>query len=85
MRRVLKPEGRVLAVEFGLAKRERKGLLSHLHRHGHVKLPDMINLLSEAGLNPIENGAVGIRDLYFVLAKSDSESLRRTDRTHETT
>ena len=34
MRRVLKPGGRVLAVEFGLPAREQKGLLAHFHRHG---------------------------------------------------
>ena len=69
MRRVLKPGGRVLAVDFGLAARERKGLLAHFHRHGHVKLPDIIDLLNEAGLHSVESGAVGIRDLQFVLAK----------------
>ena len=69
MRRVLKPGGRVLAVDFGLAAREQKGLLAHFHRHGSVKLPDMIGLLSEAGLNSVGSGAVGIRDLQFVLAK----------------
>ncbi len=69
MRRVLKPGGRVLAVDFGLAAREQKGLLAHFHRHGSVKLPDIIGLLSEAGLNSVESGAVGIRDLQFVLAK----------------
>jgi len=80
MRRVLKPGGRVLAVDFGLATRERKGILAHFHRHGHVKLPDMISLLSEAGLNSIESGAVGIRDLQFVVAVPDTNSLGPTDR-----
>src|SRR5437667_3401470 len=74
MRRVLKPGGRVLAVEFGLAAREQKGLLAHFHRHGHVKLSDIISLLSEAGLNSVESGAVGIRDLQFVLARAPSVS-----------
>jgi len=74
MRRVLKPGGRVLAVEFGLAAREQKGLLAHFHRHGHVKLSDIISLLSEAGLNIVESGAVELRDLQFVLAKVSSVS-----------
>jgi SAM-dependent methyltransferase len=69
MRRVLKPGGRVLAVEFGLGAREQKGFLAHFHRHGHVKLSDIISLLSEAGLKIVESGSVGIRDLQFVLAK----------------
>jgi ubiquinone/menaquinone biosynthesis C-methylase UbiE len=68
IRRVLKPGGRVLAVDFGGPARHRRGLFAHVHRHGHVNLPDMIALLSEAGLNMVESGAVGLRDLKFVLA-----------------
>ena len=68
MRRVLKPGGRVLAVDFGEPSRKRRGLLAHLHRHGHVKLRDIAAVLSEAGLNTVESGAVGIKDLQFVLA-----------------
>jgi len=68
MRRVLKPSGRVLVVEFGSPARERQGVLAHFHRHGHVKLADIVGLLSEAGLGIVEVGSVGIRDLQFVLA-----------------
>jgi ubiquinone/menaquinone biosynthesis C-methylase UbiE len=68
IRRVLKPGGRVLAVDFGDPARHRRGLFAHVHRHGHVTLTDMIALLSEAGLNMVESGAVGLRDLQFVLA-----------------
>jgi ubiquinone/menaquinone biosynthesis C-methylase UbiE len=68
MRRVLKPGGRMLAVDFSASARERTGLFAHLHRHGHVNLPDMIALVAEAGLNVVESGAVGIRNLQFVLA-----------------
>jgi ubiquinone/menaquinone biosynthesis C-methylase UbiE len=72
MRRVLKPGGRVLAVDFGSAAEERKGLFAHFHRHGHVNLRDIIAVISEAGLNIVESGAVGIRDLQFVLAMAPS-------------
>lgn len=68
IRRVLKPGGRVLAVDFGGTGRKKKGLLAHFHRHGYVKLPDIIAVLSEAGLKVVESGAVGISDLHFVLA-----------------
>jgi ubiquinone/menaquinone biosynthesis C-methylase UbiE len=70
IRRVLKPGGRVLAVDFGGADQERKTLFGRLHRHGYVKLPDIIAVLSEAGLNSVESGAVGISDLHFVLAEA---------------
>ena len=70
IRRVLKPGGRVLAVDFEVSARERTGVLAHFHRHGHVDLRDMIAVLSEAGLNRVESGAMGLRDLQFVLATS---------------
>ncbi|HEY3038034.1 MAG TPA: class I SAM-dependent methyltransferase [Pyrinomonadaceae bacterium] len=68
MRRVLKPGGRVLAIDFATSG-EKKGLLAHLHRrHGSVKLHDIIGVLSQAGLNIVESGAVGVKDIQFVLA-----------------
>jgi ubiquinone/menaquinone biosynthesis C-methylase UbiE len=74
MRRVLKPGGRVLAVDFGGPARVRRCLLAHFHRHGHVNLRDIIAVLSEAGLNMVESGAVGIGDLQFVLAATPSRA-----------
>ena len=66
--RVLKPGGRVLAVDFE-APPQRKGLLAHLHRrHGHVSLPDLVDTLTEAGLKSVESGEMGMRDLQYVLA-----------------
>jgi ubiquinone/menaquinone biosynthesis C-methylase UbiE len=89
MRRVLRPSGRVLAVDFGLAARERKGPFAHFNRHGYLKLRDIIGLLSEAGLNNVESGAVGFRDLQFVLAKaspaSDNGALQSNVRSSQTT
>ena len=68
MRRVLKPGGRVLVVDFG-GNTAKKSLLDHFHRrHGHVAQSDILALLGEAGLKIIESGAVGVRDLHFVLA-----------------
>jgi len=68
MRRVLKPGGRALAVDFGGAAQEKKTIFGRLHRHGFVSLRDIITVLSESGLNSVESGAVGISDLQFVLA-----------------
>jgi ubiquinone/menaquinone biosynthesis C-methylase UbiE len=60
MRRVLKPGGRVLAVDFGENIAKKKSLLDHFHRrHGHVALSDILALLGGAGLKIIESGAVG--------------------------
>ena len=69
IRRVLKPGGRVLVVDFEGMADEKRTLLSHFHRpHGHVRLNDIVELLKEAGLNTIESGPLGIRDLQFALA-----------------
>jgi ubiquinone/menaquinone biosynthesis C-methylase UbiE len=68
MRRVLKPDGRVLVVDFG-GRDQRRDRFAHFHqRHGHVKPAEVIALLNAAGLNVFESGAVGIKDLHFALA-----------------
>ncbi|HTM38662.1 MAG TPA: methyltransferase domain-containing protein [Terriglobales bacterium] len=72
IRRVLKPDGRVLAVDFEGFSEQRRSLLSHLHRpHGHVGVRDIEKLLSGAGLKPVESGPLRIRDLHFVLARPE--------------
>jgi len=70
VRRVLKPGGRVLAVDFARPAEGRRGLLDHFHHHGYVNLSDLIALLIAAGLNIVESGALGIGDLQFALAAS---------------
>lgn len=67
VRRVLKPDGRLLVVDFGAPQR-RSGFLAHFHRHGHVDPREIIRLLDERGLRPVESGPVGISSLQFVLS-----------------
>jgi ubiquinone/menaquinone biosynthesis C-methylase UbiE len=67
--RVLKPQGRVLVVDFGTPQRQ-SGFLAHFHRHGYVDPREIITLLNEAGLRSTERGPVGISSLQFVLAVS---------------
>jgi len=40
------------------------------HRHGHVDLSQIVALLEGAGFDPLESGAVGMKDLHFALAVS---------------
>ncbi len=73
IRRVLKPGGRALVVDFEGFSDQKRTFLSHFHRpHGHVSARDINTLLSEAGLKTIDSGPVGIRDLQFVLAAAPS-------------
>ena len=68
MRRVLKPGGRVLVVDFGVSVKK-NSLVGRLHRrHGSVKLDDIISILSKAGFDIVESGAMGMKDIQFVLA-----------------
>lgn len=68
MRRVIKPDGRIVAVDFATPAGERKGTLARFHRHGHTTPNDIVQLLSGAGLSVKEIGAVGVVDLQFVIA-----------------
>jgi ubiquinone/menaquinone biosynthesis C-methylase UbiE len=70
MGRVLKPGGRLLAVDFAGASRAGRGPLAHFHRHGHVEPRALVDLVSGAGLRVVESGALGIWDLQFVLAEA---------------
>jgi len=68
IRRVLKPAGRVLVVDFAHAQ-SKSGVLAHFHRHGHVDPREIIALLEQAGFRCMEIGPVGISSLQFVLAE----------------
>jgi ubiquinone/menaquinone biosynthesis C-methylase UbiE len=69
IRRVLKPGGRLLAIDFSAIGKDRHSILDHIHRrHGHVELNDMVGLFKDAGLSIAESGSVGMRDLHFVVA-----------------
>ena len=68
--RVLKPGGRILAVDFGVSSLKHPSLLDHFRRprHGSVELSELIALFSEEGLHCIQSGPVGIGSLQFVVA-----------------
>jgi ubiquinone/menaquinone biosynthesis C-methylase UbiE len=69
VRRVLKPGGRALVIDFGRAGHNKKSIFDHIHgRHGRVDLKEVVDLLSSAGLRISESGAVGMRGLHFVVA-----------------
>lgn len=69
MRRVLKPGGRLLVVEFGGAAPHGRGPLAHFHSHGQIKPRQLLELVGDGGFRIVDSGAVGIWDLQFVLAE----------------
>jgi ubiquinone/menaquinone biosynthesis C-methylase UbiE len=69
VRRVLKPGGRVLVIDFGRTSQNKTSIFDHIHgRHGRVDLEEVVDLLSSAGLRISESGATGMRGLHFVVA-----------------
>jgi ubiquinone/menaquinone biosynthesis C-methylase UbiE len=68
MRRVVKPGGRILIVDFGKRTAQHRGLMAHVHQHGRVSMADLTGLVESASLSVVESGSVGIGTLIYVLA-----------------
>jgi ubiquinone/menaquinone biosynthesis C-methylase UbiE len=68
IRRVLKPGGRVLVIDFGPPEVQRKSIIDHFHHHGHASLSSMVDLVKRAGMETAESGAIGISNLNYVYA-----------------
>jgi ubiquinone/menaquinone biosynthesis C-methylase UbiE len=69
IRRVLKPQGRLLVVDFGRPQ-DRHGMLARFHRHGHVDFTDVQAMLTDAGFTVTDAGPVGFSSLQFVRASA---------------
>ena len=68
VRRVLRPGGRFLALDFGGAAAERRTRAGRMHSHAHFNLLELVPQLRAAGLSRLESGPAGFRDLQFVRA-----------------
>jgi ubiquinone/menaquinone biosynthesis C-methylase UbiE len=72
VRRVLKPGGRLVIVDFG----KRSGLLSHLalsaivHHSSAQSVEDLVPVLEDAGFGDFRTGELGIMSLGFVTARA---------------
>ena len=68
MRRVAKPGGRVVVVDFGARTRPRS-FLERFHRYGRVELVEVQRVLTDAGFQVERSGPMGLHDLQFVVAR----------------
>lgn len=71
-RRVLKPGGRLLAIDFGVEPGGEKGLLGRLHGTGGMTASYLAELAKTAGLEVVDGGPLRTWDLQFVLARRAS-------------
>lgn len=77
MRRVLKPGGRLLVVDFGGPAAGRRSWIAHLGHHARFDLREVVPLLAAAGLAEVAGGEVGAsvplaKGLRYVLAAAPS-------------
>ena len=77
IRRVLKPGGRVFAVDFTTAPGQ-KGFIAHFHRHGHISFTELAGMFRQAGLAIESSGAAGLVDLHYVLATAPTSFPHQT-------
>ncbi len=66
--RVLKPGGRLLAVDFATSSAQNKGIIAHFHRHGNISIDEIVSILANAGFRIVQSGELGFGDLQFALA-----------------
>ena len=70
MRRVAKPQARVVAVDFGGTGRVQRSFLERFHPHGRLPLSEIVRVVTDAGLAVEESGPMGLHDLQFVVARA---------------
>jgi ubiquinone/menaquinone biosynthesis C-methylase UbiE len=67
MARVMKPNGRLLLIDFGGSADSKHSLFGHLHAHRRFDLASERDRVAKAGLTGIASGATGFSDLHFML------------------
>jgi ubiquinone/menaquinone biosynthesis C-methylase UbiE len=68
IKRVLKPGGRFFAVDFVKPAAGERSFIDRFHRHGFIRLDDIVAELKSAGFIVVRSGPVGEKKLQYVLA-----------------
>lgn len=80
IKRVLKPGGRVLAVDFAKPASRKRTFIDRLHKHGFTKPEELTGIFDAAGFTTIEARPLGYRNLHFILATpSDAISIAASE------
>jgi ubiquinone/menaquinone biosynthesis C-methylase UbiE len=77
MARVLKPDGRLLVVDFGGSAQSKHSLFGHLHAHRRFDLTNERAGVAEAGLIEMACGPTRFLDLHYILATRSGERSKR--------
>ena len=70
IRRVLKPGGRALIEDFATSRKRTHGFGILKHRHGSVPPEEIATAMRAAGFEIADTGAVGTKNLHFVLGRA---------------
>lgn len=68
MKRVLRPGGRIVVVDFEQSTHGAHGLLARLHRHGALPQEQVARTLAGAGLRVLESGPLGYKGMGLCIA-----------------
>lgn len=68
VKRVLKPDGRFLIVDFAKPTAENRRFVDNFHRHGGANVLEISGELEGAGFTIVRSGPIGEKNLHFVLA-----------------
>lgn len=79
MVRVLKPNGRLLLIDFGGSAREKRSLIGHLRAHRDFDVLDLIPAFQRTGLIDLRSGPLGFSDLQFVIATRVADTSSRSE------
>ena len=72
IKRVLKPDGRFLAVDFMKPAARDRSVWSRFHRHGAIDLAEFATDLEMAGLHVAASAPLGEKNMHYLLATSGS-------------
>lgn len=79
MARVLKPNGRLLLIDFGGSKWKRRSLIGHLRAHRNFDAFDLIPTIHASGLTDLKTGSLDLSDLQFVIATRPGSTPLRSE------